>query len=238
MPASTLTKHRATVRSTVVLKAIMAITGLVMIGFLLAHMAGNLWVFAGREEFNDYAHHLRTLGEPMLPHKVLLWALRIGLLLSVVLHVYSAITLWKRAHVASARKGGTRYHTSKGQRGVQRSYASFTMRYGGIVITLFVIYHLLHFTGNQIHPGGASSSPYDRVVNGFEIWWVWLSYVIAMVAIGLHLRHGLWAAAASLGANTSPRRRRQLNTGAITIAVVITVGFLLPPTLILFGGIS
>ncbi|UFU08336.1 succinate dehydrogenase cytochrome b subunit [Ruania halotolerans] len=222
-------------RSTVVLKVAMAISGLVLVGFLLAHMYGNLKVFAGQEAFDEYAHHLRELGEPMLPYAGALWLIRIGLLAAIGVHIFSAVTLWRRARAATGGKGGSRYASTQAKRGSQRGYASFTMRWGGVVIILFTVYHLMHFTWNNVAPGGASDSPYERVVNGFEIWWVVLSYTVALLAVGFHLRHGIWAGLASLGANTSQRRRRQLNLLATVVAVVITVGFLLPPFGIFFG---
>lgn len=234
----TLTSAQKAVRSTVALKALMAVSGLIMIGYLLAHMYGNLKVFAGQAAFDGYAHHLRTIGEPVLPHTGLLWIVRVVLLAAVFGHAYAAFKLWRRAG-NSARGGvGRRYQTNKGKGGVQRSYASFTLRWGGIVIALFVIYHLLHFTWNDIHPGGASDSPYQRVVNGFQIWWVVLSYTVAMIAVAFHLRHGTWSALMTLGANTSLVARRRLNLLAYAVATIVTVGFLLPPFSILFGLVT
>src|SRR5699024_730455 len=176
-----------------------------------------------------YSHHLRTMGEPILPYAGALWVIRVVLLAAIIIHILCAVTLWYRSRGATAGRGSTRYASSKAPRGNQRSYSSFTMRWGGVVIALFVIYHLLHLTWNVISPGGASGSPYERVVNGFEIWWVVLSYTIALLAVGFHLRHGFWAALASLGANTSVQRRRHLNVLATVAALVLTVGFLLPP---------
>lgn len=212
----------------------MAVSGLIMIGYLLAHMYGNLKVFAGQASFDEYAHHLRTIGEPVLPHTGLLWIVRVVLLVSVLAHIYSAVVLWSRAR--KARGGGAkRYYSSKNRLGVQRSYSSFTMRWGGVIIALFVIYHLLHLTANVIAPGGASASSYERVVNGFQIWWVVVSYTIAMIAVAFHLRHGIWSALTTLGANTSAAARRRLNTLAYLVTGVITIGFLLPPYGILLG---
>ena len=216
----------------------MAVSGLIMVLYLLAHMYGNLKVFSGRAAFDDYAHHLRTMGEPFLPHSGALWIIRVVLLASVLIHIYAAVTLWGRARRATAGRGGRRYQSSKASRGVQRTYASFTMRWGGVVVALFIVYHLLHLTTNTVHPGGASSSSYDRVVNGFEIWWVVLSYTIALLAVGFHLRHGFWSAFATLGANTSVRRRRHLNVAASVVATVVTIGFLVPPFSILFGWVG
>jgi succinate dehydrogenase / fumarate reductase cytochrome b subunit len=235
---TTLTPTQRAVRTTVALKALMAVTGIIMIGYLLAHMYGNLKVFAGASSFDSYAEHLRELGEPILPRTGLLWILRVVLLASVIGHTYAAVKLWARAR--KARGGGTakRYQSTKGRNGVQRSYASFTLRWGGVVILLFVIFHLLHFTWNTIHPGGASDSPYARVVNGFSVWWVVVAYTLAMVAVGFHLRHGMWSAMTTLGANTGPIARHRLNLLAYAVAGVVTVGFLLPPYSILLGLVS
>ncbi len=216
----------------------MALSGLIMVLYLLAHMYGNLKVFSGQAAFDGYAQHLRTLGEPFLPRAGALWVVRVVLLASVVVHVVVALMLWRRARVATGGRGGRRYVSTRARRGVQRTYASFTMRWGGVVIALFVAYHLLHLTWNVIHPGGASASPYDRVVNGFQVWWVTLSYTIALLAVGFHLRHGFWSALADLGANTSVTRRGRLNAAATVLALVITVGFLLPPLAIFFGWVG
>lgn len=223
--------------SSVMLHAIMAVGGLIMVLFLIAHLYGNLKVFAGQEAFDGYSSYLRTIGEPLLPHSGALWILRIVLAVSVLAHLFAAFVLWHRARTATGGKGGWRYHTSRNRRGVQRSYASFTMRWGGVVILLFTVYHLLHMTANIIAPGGASPSPYDRMVNGFSIWWVTLSYVIALVALGFHIRHGVWSAFASLGANTSVLRRQRLNQLAYVITAAVLGGFLVPPLWILMGWV-
>jgi succinate dehydrogenase / fumarate reductase cytochrome b subunit len=216
----------------------MALSGVILVLYLLAHMYGNLKVFAGQQSFDSYAHHLRTLGEPILPHTGALWIVRVVLLASVIAHAYAAFKLWARAR--RSRGGGTakRYQSSRGRTGVQRTYASFTLRWGGVVIALFVIFHLLHLTWNTIHPGGASDSPYQRVVNGFSVWWVVVAYTLAILAIGFHLRHGIWSALTTLGANTSAAARHRLNLLAYVVAGIVTVGFLLPPYSILLGLVS
>src|SRR5690625_3902154 len=151
---STVTPQRAAAaRSTVTLKAAMAVTGLIMVIYLLAHMYGNHKVFSGQQAFDDYAHHLRVIGEPLLPFGGFLWITRVVLLASVLIHLYAAVTLWARARASTAGKGGRRYVSNRHPRGVQRTYASFTLRWGGVVIALFVIYHLAHFTWNTISPG-------------------------------------------------------------------------------------
>jgi succinate dehydrogenase / fumarate reductase cytochrome b subunit len=233
---STLTPAQKAARSTVALKALMAVSGLIMIGFLLAHMYGNLKVFAGPAAFDEYAHHLRTIGEPILPYGGALWIIRVVLLAAIIAHVYSAATLWRRTRRARGGESPTkRYQSTKGRRGVQRTYASFTMRWGGVTVLLFLIFHLAEFTWGWIHPGGGSASPYQRVVNGFDVWWVVVLYTIALIAVGFHLRHGTWGAMMTLGANTSSVARRRLNLLAYAVALIIVIGFLLPPYSILFG---
>ncbi|MDQ0687389.1 succinate dehydrogenase / fumarate reductase cytochrome b subunit [Streptomyces achromogenes] len=235
----TTARHRVPAsRSTVALKAATAISGLIMVLFLLVHMYGDLKVFSGRAAFDDYARYLRTTGEPFLPYSGALWIARVVLLASVLVHIYAAVTLWRRARRATAGRGGWRYQSTRGRGGVQRTYASFTMRWGGVTVALFVIYHLLQLTTNTIHPGGASPSPFDRTVNGFRIWWVVLSYAIALTALGFHLRHGFWSAFATLGANTSVRRRLHLNVAATAVSLVITIGFLVVPFSVLFGWVG
>jgi succinate dehydrogenase / fumarate reductase cytochrome b subunit len=239
MVAGVRSARLATARhSTVAYKGAMAISGLIMVLYLLAHMYGNLKVFSGQAAFDGYAEHLRELGEPILPRAAALWTIRVVLLASVLIHFYAAMVLWRRARRASDRSGGPRYQSTKNRRGVQRSYASFTLRWGGLLVALFIVYHLLNLTADYISPGGASSSPYQRTVNSFQIWWVVLSYTLPLLALGFHLRHGIWSACATLGANTSVARRRHLNQFAIGIAVLITVGFLIPPYAILFGWVG
>lgn len=216
-----------------VTKAVMAVSGLIMVGFLVAHMYGNLLVFGGPVMFNEYAAHLRTIGEPMIPYSGILWVVRIVLLVSVVAHIVSVVKLWRRSHAATGT--GKRYLSKKRRfTGVQGTYAAFTMRMGGITLALYVVFHLLHLTWKVVNPGGGHE-PYERVVLSFQNWWMVLIYALAMVFLGLHLRHGVWSALTTLGANTSPVARRRLNLVAVAVAVVLVIGFLLPPFSILLG---
>ncbi len=224
-------------RSSVSLHAAMAVSGLIIGLFLLAHMYGNLKIFEGQQAFDGYSSYLREVGQPLLPRTGALWIVRVVLGISALVHIFAAVTLWYRSRSATAGKGGWRYETKKSRRGVQRTYASFTMRWGGVLIGLFVIYHVLNLSADYIAPGGASPSPYQRMVNSFSIWWVVLSYVIALVALGFHLRHGVWSAFASLGADTSVARRRFLNQIATLVDLVILVGFLIPPLAIFVGWV-
>lgn len=237
MMAVTAARRRATGSSTA-LHGLMAVGGIIMVLFLVAHMYGNLKVFSGQVAFDGYSAYLRTILEPLLPYAGALWILRVILLLSVGAHILAAFVLWHRSRAATGGRGGYRYLSTANRRGVQRSYASFTMRWGGITIALFVIYHLLHLTVNVIAPGGASESPYTRMVNGFSIWWVVLSYAVALAALGLHLRHGIFSALASLGANTSTTTRRRYNQAAVLVTAVLLIGFLVPPLCILAGWVG
>lgn len=213
----------------------MALSGLIMIGFLLAHMYGNLKLFAGPEAFNEYAHHLRVIGEPILPREGGLWIFRIVLLAAVIIHAWSAISLWHRD--AKATGSGKRYQK---QKAVQRSYASYTMRWGGVTLGLFIIFHLLNFTvksgGDPIVNTG-SGSPFDMVHASFQVPWLLIIYIIAMIAVGLHVWHGFWSAFATLGANTSPKTRSVLSGIAVAIAVILVLGFLSGPIAIAAGVI-
>ncbi|GAB3622290.1 succinate dehydrogenase cytochrome b subunit [Mariniluteicoccus endophyticus] len=220
----------------------MAISGLILVGFLLIHMYGNLKLFfgkytsgeyAGQYQFDVYAHHLRSMGEPMLPHEGLLWVTRIVLLAAILIHMWAAFTLWSRAKKAA---GGAKRYTKVNS--LQRSYASYTMRWGGVTILLFVIYHILHFTVPVIDTAPGAATPYARVVESFHNPLVLVSYIIAMCAVALHLRHGFWSAFATLGANTSPKARATWNTIAWLVAALLFLGFLAGPIAIALGVIK
>lgn len=235
----TLTVQQRAARSTVVRKFWMALSGLLMIGYLLIHMYGNLKMFAGKDPvtgeyaYDAYAHHLRVMGEPFLPEEGLLWIVRVVLVAAILIHMWSAFTLWSRDRKATG--GSRRYAVSKS---IQRSYASYTMRWGGVTILLFVIYHILHFTVPVIDTAPNATSIFPRVVESFQQPLVLISYLIAMIAVGLHIRHGFWSAFATLGANTSPKSRAIWNGVAILIALAIVLGFVAGPIAILFGGIT
>lgn len=211
----------------------MAITGLLMVGFLLFHMYGNLKLFAGQEAYDTYAHHLRTMLEPILANRGFLWIVRVVMLAGVVLHIVSAIVVTRKSWAAVGGIG-KRYESGKNSSGMQRTYASRTMRWGGVIIFLFVVAHILHFTATKLRTEAImQSSPYARVVAGFEQWWVWLFYVIALTAVLLHLRHGIWSAFTTIGLHVGPSARYNLNALAWIVAGVLWVGFLAPVTWIL-----
>lgn len=206
----------------------MAVTGLLFIGFILAHMYGNLMIFAGKDAFNEYAHHLREFGTPMLPEKGFLWVMRITLLVSLVLHATSAVLLWKRAGQART----TRYVARKGQ---WATFVKRSMRWGGVALLVFVVFHILHFTTLTINIGGTYDNPADRLVASFGQWWAVLIYLFAIACLGMHLLHGVWSAGMTLGLNSSLDMAERLRLVAILVAVVVVVGFALPPVAILLG---
>ena len=141
-------------------------------------MYGNLKAFSGHDAFNEYAHHLRTIGEPMLPDEGLLWIIRVVLLGSLVVHVYAAVTLWRRA-----KRARTVPYVMKKNTGA--IFASRLMRWGGLTLLLFIVWHLLNFTIGKVNvAGGATNDPYNLLVDTFDMWWMTLIYLVAMLALG------------------------------------------------------
>ena len=214
-------------RTSVALKIVMAATGVLFLLFVLAHMYGNLKALSGQEAFDGYAHHLRVLGEPMLPYEGFLWIMRVGLIVSLVLHVLAAAQLTRRNRAARTQK----YAVKKS---VASTLSSRTMMWGGLTILLFLVFHILQFTTLTIEVGGSYDSPYERLVAAFEVWWLVAIYVVAMIALGMHLRHGIWSAVQTLGWSNR-NRQAALKATALAVSLVIVVGFLLPPLAIAFG---
>jgi succinate dehydrogenase cytochrome b subunit len=217
-------------RSTVGKKAIMAVTGLVLVSFIVVHMVGNLKIFFGPAEFNEYSAWIRTVGAPMLHHEWFLWITRFGLLVAVGLHIWAATAL-----TVQARKARPVRYQHRGK--VQGSYAARTMRWGGVIIALFVIYHILDLTVGVANPGYVHGEVYRNVTADFapERWYVTLFYALAVVALGFHLRHGLISALQSLGRRRDTRRDRTARLAATTFATVIVAGFLVVPFSVLVG---
>ncbi|WP_240917581.1 succinate dehydrogenase cytochrome b subunit [Phycicoccus sp. HDW14] len=233
---ATLTPSRAGTarRTTIGLKVLMAGTGLVFAGYVLLHMYGNLKMLAGEEAFNTYAEHLRTIGEPMLPRSGLLWVIRVVLVLSLVGHAYAAFALWSRA--GNARR--TKYAAAKS------AMRTAWMRWGGVFLLVFIAWHLLHFTFLKISPNpdkqgpNVTQNPYELVVASFQVPWMTLIYVLAMVALAFHLAHGVFSAQQTLGWTMTPHAYRRAKAVGYATAAVVVVGFLIPPLSILFGLIK
>ena len=210
-------------RSTIGRKIVMAVTGIVLTVYVVGHMAGNLLVFRGPDAINAYAHFLKRSA-------ALLWAVRGLLLVSVILHVHSA---WSLARAARAAR-------PEGYRELDRragTWSGRTMRWGGVFILLFVVYHLLHLTTGTVHPGFDPENVYGNVVAGLRVPAVALFYVAAMVALALHLHHGVWSLFQTLGAShphlDSGRRRL-----ATFLAFALLLGFAAIPVAVLLGFLT
>jgi len=208
-------------------KSLMAVTGGIFLLYVIAHMIGNLKVFFGIETFDAYSQHLREIGEAIAGYEGVLWMIRVVLLASVVLHMWAAFSLWAKAR--KARPIGYQHRQSW-----QGSYAARTMRWGGVIIALFVIWHILDLTTGTVNPLGGDESAYMKLVASFDRWYVALFYVLAVVALGFHIRHGLWSAIQTFGAN-SALKQNALKTFAFVVAAVITVGFAIVPLSVMFG---
>jgi succinate dehydrogenase / fumarate reductase cytochrome b subunit len=196
-------------RSTVGKKIVMAVTGLIMIGFVIGHLAGNLLVFAGRDRINAYSAFLRSTGE-------VLWVVRIILLVSVAVHITAAwqLTVIDRA----ARPVGYEKHQYEAA-----TFASRTIRWGGVLVLVFIVYHLLHMTFGTVHPSFTPHDVYHNLISGLKIWYVAIFYIVAMMGLGLHLYHGTWSSLKTLGLEQQPgvplRRRRIVWVFAVLIAL-------------------
>ena len=217
-------RAHAFLRSSLGLKIVMALTGVILFGFVIGHMLGNLQVYLGPEAFNAYAESLRALG-----HGTLLWIARAGLLIAALLHIWSA---WRLTLMNNAAR-------PVGYREVERresSYASRTMRWSGVILLLFIVYHLMHFTFgvHAVHPYFVPGDAYHNFVTGFRSPLVSGFYVLAMLALGLHLYHGAWSFMQTLGLS-HPRYNHLRYAFAALITVVILAGNISFPVAVLTG---
>jgi succinate dehydrogenase / fumarate reductase, cytochrome b subunit len=206
--------------STIGKKAIMAVTGLLLFGFLIAHMLGNLQIFLGPAVMNHYAETLH--GNPAL-----LWTARIVLLLSVVLHIWASISLAMLKR--EARPVAYVKHTP-----VTSSWASRTMMLSGPIIAAFVIFHLLHLTTGTIHSQFIPLHAYENLVNGFLVIPFSVAYIVVMILIGFHLSHGIWSMFQSVGFS-HPRYTPAIKKFAAVFAWILIAGFISVPIAVLTG---
>jgi succinate dehydrogenase / fumarate reductase, cytochrome b subunit len=203
-------------------KFVMGVTGLIGVGFVIVHALGNLLVFRGSAAINSYSHFLKSTGE-------LLWGLRIVLIVAVILHVIAAVQLTVQSRAARP----TGYVKRDPQ---AATVASRTMRWGGALLLIFIVLHILHFTTGTIRPAGYFSSEdvYANVVSGFRIWWVALFYILAMIALGLHLFHGAWSSVRSIG--VSPPSPHPLHRRiSLAIAILVWAAFTSIPVAVVTG---
>ena len=192
-------------------KYVMAITGIMGIGFVLVHMIGNLKMYLGREDYNHYAEFLRELLVPIFPRTVLLWILRGTLIAAVLGHLHAAVTLTKMNREARPVK----YQSARDYQAA--NFASRTMRYTGVLVLLFIVWHLLDLTAGTVNGGKfVRGDAYANVYHSFDRPVVAIAYIVANIALGVHLFHGVWSF------NTW---RRHIAAGVATLIVVGNVSF-------------
>jgi succinate dehydrogenase / fumarate reductase cytochrome b subunit len=202
-------------------KAIMAATGLIWVAYLITHMLANLLVFQGPENINAYSAFLHGTGGA-------LWAARLVLVAALVLHVVAAVQL------ADRRRQARPVGYARGNDPQVSTLAARTIRWGGALILLFLVYHILHFTVGSAHPGFVEGNPYHNVATGFRNIFVVALYVVVMAFVGLHLYHGIWSGGRSLGLSPpSPHPLRR--SVALALALLIWLGFSLIPIAVFAG---
>jgi succinate dehydrogenase / fumarate reductase cytochrome b subunit len=216
--------------STIGRKILMALSGLFLAGFVIAHMAGNLHVFEGAAEINEYGEFLREMGSPLVPHQALLWANRILLIAAFGVHIAMWISVWRKSQ--DARRHGYREYDR-----VVFSKVSLLMAYAGVFILLFVVFHILHMTTGDVHPDFVHGDVYHNLLVGLGGWPIAGVYILAAAAVGLHLYHGIWSATQTLGLNF-PRIERWRRPVSIAIALIVGLGFALVPLAIATGMVS
>jgi succinate dehydrogenase cytochrome b subunit len=213
-------RSRALWGSTVGKKVVMATTGLIMVLFLISHMISNVLIFSNPEHLDRYAAWLRSLGP-------VLWAVRAILLASLLLHIWAAWQLTRRAHAARP------VHYSRQERLVQ-TYAARTMRWGGVLLAVFIVFHILHFTTGTLHPDFHPGQVGRNVVEGMAVKPVAVFYLLAMLALGLHFWHGVWSVFQTLGIN-HPAWNRARRIVSVGLAIVVAGGFATIPLAALLG---
>ena len=215
-------------RSAVGKKYVMAVTGVIMMGFVFAHMVGNLKMYMGAEEMNHYGEFLRALAYPIVPRSGALWILRLALIASLILHVHAtyALTMMNR------RSRPTKYQSERDY--VAATFAARSMRWTGVIVLLFIVYHLLDLTFGPANPNFQQAMPYENTIASFKRWPVALFYIVANLALGVHLYHGAWSLFQSVGWN-----RRRFNpwrrTFATAFAAIIVAGNVSFPLAVMTG---
>ncbi len=211
-------------RSSLGKKYFMALSGFALFLFVIGHMLGNLQVFLGPEAINRYGHFLQTTPE-------ILWPARTGLLVLATLHLVTAIRVWleNRAARPLAYAGG---YTP-----LEASYASRTMFVGGVLLGLFIVYHLLHFTVGSANPDFREGDVYHNVIVGFRVWYASAIYIVAMIMLGLHLDHGVWSLCQTLGLQ-HPRYKTLVRAASRVFALVIVIGNISFPIAVLAGVVK
>lgn len=211
-------------------KMVMAVTGAIFVLFVIGHLLGNLKIFAGPEEINTYSRFLREFGQPELGYGHFLWIVRMILLAAVILHITAAFQLSRMNR--AARPAG--YSQKKN---VETTISARLMGWGGVVILIFIVFHLLHFTAGKVgfRPGQFKElAVYQNVVAGFSVWPVAVFYVVAMAALSLHLDHGTWSMLQTLGW-INRKNTKALRTLSRVFAIVMFLGFTSIPIAVMAG---
>ncbi len=217
-------------------KWIMALTGLGMLGFLIAHLIGNLKLFLGTEDdgryaIDVYAEGLRELLHPIMPDGAVLWMFRLGLIVMVLAHIWAAATLT----AMNRRSNGTNYQSPRDY--IAANFASRSMRYTGLIVGAYILFHLADLTLGYTNDGFTEGAVHDNMIESLSRWPVAILYMIAMVAVAVHLYHGAWSMFQSLGFN-NPAYNSARRVFAIAVALIIGLGNLSFPILIATGVVS
>lgn len=214
-------------------KAVVAVTGATLVGFLVGHVAGNLKVFLpdpepGVSDLDVYAEFLRSAGEPLLPHGGALWAFRLVLIAALVLHVVFVVQL-------AAASRAARPDRYENQRRVRGTLSAKWMMFSGVLLLAFIVFHLLHFTTGTIDPANFEQGRvYANVYAAFTRWPFVVLYAAAMGLVSFHLHHGAWSMFQTLGLD-SPDRNGALRWFATMISLVLFVGFVIVPISVAVG---
>lgn len=208
-------------------KIIMALSGVVLFGFVIGHMIGNLKLYQGPEAVNSYARFLREMGTPLFSHESLLWIARVILLASVFAHIVTAIQLAK----------GNRLARPVGYKKTQHltaTYAARTMIWSGPILAAFIIYHIMHLTTGWVHPSFNPDDVYHNLVRGFQVWYISVFYIVAMLGLGYHMIHGVWSFLQSLGLNNTSYNTL-IRRFALVATAAVVVGNISFPVSVLLG---
>lgn len=231
-------RRPATTRSkfppTWALKVTLAVTGSILVAFVIVHMAGNLKVFLGKEAINDYAIWLqKDFLAPLVPHGWFIWIFRVGMLVSLLLHIYAAVAVRRRGRTARGP------HKRTGLKGL-KNFQARSMLVTGTVLFFFIVFHLLDMTAG-VKPAASSEfehgNAYANLVASFERWPVAIFYILAMGVLFLHLAHGLWSVVNDLGA-TGKRLRAFVFAIAGAVALLIMLGNIAIPFAVMIGAVS
>ncbi|MDG1136733.1 MAG: succinate dehydrogenase cytochrome b subunit [Phycisphaerales bacterium] len=212
-------------------KFVVAVTGIMMAGFLVMHMIGNLKAFAGETKLDDYALYLRDIGQDMFGHETVLWIARIGLVVAVVAHIFTIVLLVKQNHKARPVK----YHVKKS---FVSTFPARMMRVSGLLLLIFIIVHIAQFTfGEWLSTPFEEGKVYSNISHAFGSGWLPWFYVFMMFIVCIHLCHGLWSFFQTLGID-NPDRNKLLRGLAIVVSLLLFIGFSAVPVAFATGLIG